>query len=74
MEKNAGCGIRWGSSDEKSARKSVLVKSQWTPERKAAMSENRRKAWSDPEFKRRASESIRKSHQRSKAAEGHSTE
>lgn len=43
---------------EKSKRKSALVKSQWTPERKAAMAENRRRAWADPEFKARAAANI----------------
>lgn len=46
---------------EKTARKSTLVKSQWTPERKAAMAENRRRAWADPEFRKRASASIKAS-------------
>lgn len=47
------------SDPEKKARKSALVASQWTPERRAAMAENRRRAWADPEFRAKASASIR---------------
>lgn len=43
---------------EKTERKRALVKSQWTPERRAAMSENRRRAWADPAFKARAAKNI----------------
>ena len=42
-------------------KKRQLVKSQWTPERRLAMAENRRKAWSDPEFKKRVSAALRRS-------------
>jgi len=51
----------WSSKTESKEKIRAAVTKAWTPERRAAMAENRRKAWADPEFKRRAAESIRKS-------------
>lgn len=43
----------WATKTEAKEKVRAAVTKAWTPERRAAMAENRRRAWSDPEFKAR---------------------
>lgn len=43
----------WATKTEAKEKVRAAVTKAWTPERRAAMAENRRRAWADPEFKAR---------------------
>lgn len=50
-ERRAALKAKWATKDEAKEKVRLAVTKAWTPERRAAMAENRRKAWADPAFK-----------------------
>lgn len=48
----------WETKTEAKEKVRAAVTKAWTPERRATQSENRRRAWADPEFKRRVTAKV----------------